>query len=67
MDDDVHDDLDHTDSLIDALHEASLNGGRLILPREITINGLRYDAGEYELRYAGPVRIRSVPMDDHPF
>lgn len=45
---------DDTHALIDALH-AQKTHGDLVLPKEIIVNGVRYDAGRYRLVYAGRV------------
>lgn len=58
---------DDTDALIDALHAAACNGGRLFLPHEIVVNGLRHDAGIYELKWVGPMPIDAPAMEDPPF
>ncbi len=50
--------MDHTDALIDALHEAYSNGGRLVLAQDVTINGVRHAAGVYELRWVAPAAIK---------
>lgn len=64
---DADDEPDDTDALLDALHAAAINGGRLVLPHEININGIRHDAGVYELKWVGPVPIANTRMDDPPF
>ncbi len=58
---------DDTDALIDALHVMHTHG-RLILPTEIIVNGLRYDAGEYRIERVGPVpQPERMMADDQPF